>query len=152
MSTAVLGKGCGGGIQDGQNRIALNDEQNFERLLETALPLVRPFVRRIKRRLPRNFEVDELENVAVTGLLAAARDYRAVQDGNFVVYAVNRIRGAIFEELRRTDSGKTRSIAIRSIQTPSSAAGFPLASSLTSRNSLAFTSSRHPSIKARRAD
>ena len=127
MSAALLGKRCGGGIQDGQNRIALSDEQNFGRLLETALPLVRPIVRRIKRRLPRNFEADELENVAVSGLLAAARDYRALQDGNFRVYAVNRIRGAIFEELRRTDSGKTRSIAIRSIQTPSSTAGFPLA-------------------------
>ena len=130
MSAALLGKRCGGGIQDGQNRIALSAEQNFGRLMETALPLVRPIVRRIKRELPRNFEADELENVAVSGLLAAARDYRALQDGNFRVYAVNRIRGAIFEELRRTDSGKTRSIAIRSIKTPSSNAGFPLASSL----------------------
>jgi len=133
MSAALLGKRCGGGIQDGQNRIALSDEQNFGRLMETALPLVRPIVRRIKRRLPRNFEADELENVAVSGLLAAARDYRALQDGNFRVYAVNRIRGAIFEELRRTDSGKTRSIAIRSIQTPSSIAGFPSASSTFNR-------------------
>jgi RNA polymerase sigma factor for flagellar operon FliA len=111
MSAALLGKRCVGGIQDGQNRIALSDEQNFGRLLESALPLVRPIVRRIKRRLPRNFEADELENVAVSGLLAAARDYRALQDGNFRVYAVNRIRGAIVEELRRTDSRKTRSIA-----------------------------------------
>ena len=53
MSTAVLRKGRGG-IQDAQNRMALNDEQNFDRLLETALPLVRPFVRRMKRWLPRN--------------------------------------------------------------------------------------------------
>ena len=137
MSAALFGKRCDGGIQDGQTRIALSDEQNFRRLIETALPLVRPIVRRIKRRLPRKFEADELENVAVSGLLAATRDYRALQDGNFRVYAVNRIRVAIFEELRRTDSGKTCSIA--------SAAGFPLASSLTSRNSLAFS---HPDIQA----
>jgi hypothetical protein len=145
MSAALLGKRCGGGIQDGQNRIALSEEQNFGRLMETALPLVRPIVRRIKRMLPRSFEADELENVAVSGLLAAARDYRALQDGNFRVYAINRIRGAIFEELRRTDADKTRSIAIRSIQTPSSAAGFPLASLLMSRNFLAFS---HPDIHA----
>ena len=51
MSAALLGKRCGGGsIQVGQNRIALSDEQNIGRLLETALPLVRPIVRRIKRR------------------------------------------------------------------------------------------------------
>jgi RNA polymerase sigma factor for flagellar operon FliA len=102
MSAVLLGKRCAGGVQDGQYRIALNDEQNFERLLETAVPLVRPLVRRIKRRLPRNFEADELESVAVTGLLAAARDYRALQDGNFAVYAVPRIRGAILDELRRS--------------------------------------------------
>ncbi len=143
MNAALLGKRCAGGIQDEQNRIALSDERNFERLLETALPLVRPFVRRMKRRLPRKFEVDELENVAVTSLLAAARDYRALQDGNFVVYAVTRIRSAILDELRRTEcasrvtraascstlnqvSGKTRSVAFRSIQTPTSAAGYPL--------------------------
>ena len=81
----------------------------------------------------------------MTGLLAAARDYRAARDGDFVVYAVTRIRGAIFEDLRRMDSGKTRSIAIRSIQTLSSAGGFPLASSLTSRN---FSALRHPDIQA----
>ena len=91
MSAALLGKRCDGGIQDGQTRIALSDEQNFGRLMETALPLVPPIVRRIKRRLPRNFEADELEDVAVSGLLAAARDYRALQDGNFRDYAVNRI-------------------------------------------------------------
>lgn len=101
MSAVPLGKRCVSGVQDEQNRIALNDEQDFERLLETALPLVRPFVRRIKRKLPSNFEVDELENVAMNGLFAAARDYRALQDGQFVGYAVTRIRGAILNELRQ---------------------------------------------------
>jgi DNA-directed RNA polymerase specialized sigma subunit len=108
MSAVLLGKRCVGGVQDGQNGIALSDEQDFERLLETALPLVRPFVRRIRRKLPRNFEVDELESVAMTGLLAAARDYRALQDGNFVGYAITRIRGAILDELRQTDWGPRR--------------------------------------------
>ena len=145
MSAVLLGKRYVGGLQDGQNRIALGDERDLERRLETALPLVRPFVRRIKRKLLHNSEVDELENVAMTGLFAAARDYRALQDGKFVDYAVTRIRGAILDELRQTDSDKTRSIAIRSIQTPSSAAGFPLASSLTPRNFLAFS---HPDIHA----
>jgi DNA-directed RNA polymerase specialized sigma subunit len=100
MSAALLGKRSVGGIQDWQKRSALSDKQNFGRLLETALPLVRPIVRRIKRRLSRNFDADELEDVAVSGLLAAARDYRALQDGSFRVYAVKRIRGAIFEELQ----------------------------------------------------
>jgi len=103
MSAALFGNRCACGVQDGQSQIALSDDENFERLFETALPVVRPIVRRLKRRLPRNFEVDELENVAVTALLAAARDYRGLQDGNFVVYAVTRIRGAILDELCGTD-------------------------------------------------
>ena len=105
MNLRIVGKRWVGGLQDGQNRIALSDERDFERLLETALPLVRPIVRRIKRKLPRNFEVDELENIAMTGLFAAARDYRALHDGKFVGYAVTRILGAILDELRQTDWG-----------------------------------------------
>ena len=103
MSALLVEKRCAGGGQDMQNRIALSDERDFERLLESALPLVRPLVRHIKRSLPRNFEADELENIAVASLIAAVRDYCASQDGNFVSYAVTRIRGAILDELRRTD-------------------------------------------------
>ena len=108
MSALLLDKRCADGDQNVQNRIALSDERDFERLLETALPLVRPLVRYMKRSLPRNFEADELENVAMTGLFAAARDYRALQDGKFVGYAVTRIRGAILHELRQTDWGPRR--------------------------------------------
>jgi len=103
MSALLLDKRSADGDQNVQNRIALSDERDFERLLETALPLVRPVVRHLKRSLPRNFEGDELEDMAVTGLLAAVRDYCASQDGNFVSYSVTRIRGAILDELRRTD-------------------------------------------------
>jgi DNA-directed RNA polymerase specialized sigma subunit len=99
MSALLLDKRRADGDQDVQNRIALSDERDFERLLESALPLVRP----IKRSLPRNIEADELENIAVASLLAAVRDYRASQDGNFVGYAATRIRSGILEELRRTD-------------------------------------------------
>jgi DNA-directed RNA polymerase specialized sigma subunit len=103
MSALLLDKRRADGDQDVQNRIALSDERDFERLLESALPLVRPLVRHMKRSLPRNFEADELENIAVASLLAAVRDYRASQDGNFVGYAATRIRSGILEELRRTD-------------------------------------------------
>ena len=103
MSALLFEKRCAAGDQDTQNRIAPNDERDLERLLETALPLVRPLVRHLKRSLPCNFEVDELENIAVASLLAAVRDYSASQDGNFVNYAVTGIRGAILDELRRTD-------------------------------------------------
>jgi RNA polymerase sigma factor FliA len=101
MRAALFGKRRADGVQDWENRIAFSGEQDFEHLLKTAVPLVRPLVRRMKRRLPRNFEADDLESVAVTGLFAAARNYRALQDGDFVGYAIPRIRGAILDELRR---------------------------------------------------
>src|SRR5271166_3436611 len=46
--------------------------------------------------------------------------------------------------------GKTRSAAIHSIQTPSSAAGFPLGFVAYAQKLLGFQSSRHHSIKAPR--
>jgi DNA-directed RNA polymerase specialized sigma subunit len=74
MRAALFGKRRADGVQDWENRIAFSGEQDFEHLLKTAVPLVRPLVRRMKRRLPRNFEADDLESVAVTGLFAAARN------------------------------------------------------------------------------
>ena len=51
MSALLLDKRSADGDQDVPNRIALSDERDFERLLETALPLVRPLVRHIKRMI-----------------------------------------------------------------------------------------------------
>ena len=75
----------------------------FEALVERHLPLVRSIVDRMKRKLPPTIEAEELHSVGVTGLVLAARNYRAAQAGSFVAYASTRIRGAILDELRRQD-------------------------------------------------
>ena len=51
----------------------------------------------------------------MTGLVVAARNYRASQDGGFAAYASTHIRGAILGELRRLDwmSRSSRSKAKR---------------------------------------
>jgi RNA polymerase sigma factor for flagellar operon FliA len=67
------------------------------------LPLVRAIVERMKRKLPPSIEAEELHSVGVTGLVVAARNYRAAQAGSFAAYAATRIRGAILDELRRLD-------------------------------------------------
>ena len=82
---------------------AKGDSYSFERVLEDYLPHVRAIVERMKRRLPQTIEVDELYSIGVTGLIAAARNYSPTKAGSFASYASTRIRGAILDELRRSD-------------------------------------------------
>ena len=82
---------------------AKDDTYSFERVLEDYLPQVRAIVDRMKRRLPQTVEVDELYSIGVTGLIAAARNYSPTKAGSFASYASTRIRGAILDELRRSD-------------------------------------------------
>ena len=92
-----------------------NSEGLFQRLIENHLPLVRSIVERMRRKLPNKIETDELYSIGVTGLVAAARNYRPSQESSFASYATTRIRGAILDELRRMDwmSRATRSKAKR---------------------------------------
>ncbi|MBV9489154.1 MAG: FliA/WhiG family RNA polymerase sigma factor [Verrucomicrobia bacterium] len=79
------------------------DEREFQARVERHQPLVRSIVDRMKRKLPQTIEPEELYSVGVTGLVAAARNYRASQAGSFAGYAATRIRGAVLDELRRMD-------------------------------------------------
>jgi len=92
-----------------------NSEGLFQHLIENHLPLVRSIVERMRRKLPSKIETDELYSIGVTGLVAAARNYRASRECSFASYATTRIRGAILDELRRMDwmSRATRSKAKR---------------------------------------
>src|ERR1700730_3107753 len=102
-------------LPDFQESVGLptNDEPTFERLIEEHLPLVRSIVDRMRRKLPSKIEVEELQSVGITGLVAAAKNYRPSQQSSFAGYAATRIRGAILDELRRMDwmSRATRSKA-----------------------------------------
>jgi RNA polymerase sigma factor FliA len=80
-----------------------NDQSVFQRLLENHLPRVRSIVERIRRRLPSTIEADDLYSIGVTGLVAAARNYRPAQERSFGSYANTRIQGAILDALRRMD-------------------------------------------------
>jgi RNA polymerase sigma factor FliA len=92
-----------------------DSEGLFQHLIENHLPLVRSIVERMRRKLPSKIESDELYSIGVTGLVAAARNYRASRECSFASYATTRIRGAILDELRRMDwmSRATRSKAKR---------------------------------------
>jgi RNA polymerase sigma factor FliA len=84
-------------------RSAENDMSSFEQIIEEQLPRVRAIVDRMKRRLPQTVEADELYSIGVTGLLAAVRNYSPSKSASFASYASTRIRGAILDELRRSD-------------------------------------------------
>ncbi|MBV9671796.1 MAG: FliA/WhiG family RNA polymerase sigma factor [Verrucomicrobia bacterium] len=92
-----------------------NSEKVFRSLVETHIPLVRSIVERMRRKLPSKIETEELYSVGITGLVAAARNFRPAHESSFASYASTRIRGAILDELRRMDwmSRATRSKAKR---------------------------------------
>ncbi len=71
-------------------------------LLERYSPLVRRLAHQLKARLPDNVEVDDLVQVGMMGLLDALQRYEA-QGNQFETYAVQRIRGAMLDELRSVD-------------------------------------------------
>jgi RNA polymerase sigma factor for flagellar operon FliA len=72
-------------------------------LVEQHLPLVRTVVGRLAMTLPTHVNVDDLYSAGLVGLLNAVRRYNPKSGCSFESYARVRIRGAIFDELRRLD-------------------------------------------------
>jgi RNA polymerase sigma factor for flagellar operon FliA len=81
-----------------------NDETARDRIIQLHLPLVHHVARTIRRRLRGDIGVDELVNAGCIGLLHAVDSYEPERGLAFSTYAVPRIRGAILDELRRTDT------------------------------------------------
>lgn len=67
------------------------------------LPLVQHEVNRIRVALPPSVEVADLVSAGVVGLVQAFRRFDQSQGVAFSTFAVQRIRGAILDELRRAD-------------------------------------------------
>jgi RNA polymerase sigma factor for flagellar operon FliA len=72
-----------------------------ERLAQYS-PLVRRLAHQMKARLPDNVEVDDLIQAGMIGLYDALQRYEE-QGNQFETYAVQRIRGAMLDELRGAD-------------------------------------------------
>ncbi|HEY5553140.1 MAG TPA: FliA/WhiG family RNA polymerase sigma factor [Opitutaceae bacterium] len=80
----------------------------FEQFVESYLPVVRNVVERFRPRLPSHVDMGDLFSVGVTGLIAAVSNYSEDRAKTFGGYAVQRIRGAIIDELRRSDTRSRR--------------------------------------------
>ena len=74
-----------------------------EIILEEHLQLVRKLAQLLKAKLPANVELDDLIQAGMIGLLDAMRRYENTQQAQFETYAVQRIRGAMLDELRSMD-------------------------------------------------
>ncbi len=74
-----------------------------EQLIIQYIPLVKYVVGRMITNLPKNVEYDDLVEYGIIGLLDAVEKYDVNKGLVFKIYAVTRIRGAIYDELRSQD-------------------------------------------------
>jgi RNA polymerase sigma factor for flagellar operon FliA len=72
-------------------------------LVEQYLPLVKTVVGRLAMTLPSHVNTDDLYSAGLVGLLNAVRRFNPKGGSTFESYARVRIRGAVFDELRRLD-------------------------------------------------
>jgi RNA polymerase sigma factor FliA len=73
------------------------------RLVHKYLPLVKTVVGRIQMSLPPQVDAEDLYSAGLLGLLDAIRHFNPRLGSSFESYARVRIRGAVFDELRRMD-------------------------------------------------
>ncbi len=72
-------------------------------LLKDHAPLVKKLAHQMKAKLPPSVEVDDLIQAGMIGLLDAVNRYEDTHGAQFETYAVQRIRGAMLDELRSSD-------------------------------------------------
>lgn len=74
-----------------------------DQLLKQHAPLVKKLAYQLKAKLPASVEVDDLIQTGMMGLLDAVNRYEDNHGAQFETYAVQRIRGAMLDELRSAD-------------------------------------------------
>lgn len=66
-------------------------------------PMVRRVAARMVSRLPANVELDDLVQAGMIGLMDALSRFQADQGAQFETFAMQRVRGAMLDELRGSD-------------------------------------------------
>lgn len=72
-------------------------------LVEFYLPQVKYTAERLHARFPQSVELDDLYNVGLFGLIDAINKFEPARNIKFETYCVQRIKGAIFDDLRKND-------------------------------------------------
>lgn len=73
------------------------------RLIKQYLPLVKYVAGKLAVGMPQNVEFDDLVSYGVIGLFDAIEKFDPGKHVKFKTYAVTRVRGAIFDQLRQLD-------------------------------------------------
>jgi len=79
------------------------DQMPQQELVLKHADLVKRIAYHLVSRMPPNVEVDDLIQSGMMGLLDAAKHYSAEKGANFETYAGIRIRGAMLDEVRKSD-------------------------------------------------
>jgi RNA polymerase sigma factor for flagellar operon FliA len=74
-----------------------------DELIMQHAPLVKSIAYHLLNRLPDSIQVEDLIQAGMLGLLEAIKHYDAAQGTSFETYAGIRIRGAMLDEVRRSD-------------------------------------------------
>lgn len=74
-----------------------------DKFIRQYMPLVKYVAGKVAVGMPNNVEFDDLVGFGQFGLLDAIEKYDPAKNVKFKTYAVTRIRGAIFDELRQID-------------------------------------------------
>ena len=77
--------------------------QDPEDLVTRHAPLVKRIAYHLMGRLPPSVQADDLIQAGMIGLLEASRNYDSNQGASFETYAGIRIRGAMLDEIRKSD-------------------------------------------------
>lgn len=78
-------------------------EQDPDSLVSRHALLVKRIAYHLMNRLPPNIQADDLIQSGMIGLLEASKNYDPSQGASFETYAGIRIRGAMLDEIRRSD-------------------------------------------------
>ncbi len=79
------------------------EKKAADQLIERYLPLVKKIAYHLSARLPADIHIDDIIQSGMIGLLDASKHYDPGQGAQFETYATIRIRGAILDEVRRSD-------------------------------------------------
>ena len=74
-----------------------------EQLVVKYIPLVKYVVGKMITNLPKSVEYDDLVEYGIIGLLDAVEKFDLNKEITFKTYAVTRVRGSIYDELRSQD-------------------------------------------------
>lgn len=88
---------------NGYAMYASTEDSSQSELVTQHVSLVKRIAYHLVSRLPPSVQVEDLIQAGMIGLLEAARNYNPDQGASFETYAGIRIRGAMLDEIRRSD-------------------------------------------------